>query len=374
MHALTQGLLDAGHTIKVIAIETPKHPFKYNSATEHYVKQTQFEPVKVDTTIRPLAMLKDFLRGQLYILNRFISTAVEKSVIRALQQEKYDFVLLESLYVAPYIDTIKRYSSAKIILRSHNVEHLLWQREYDKTNNPLRMIYLAQMIRLMRKYEQQVFAKVNGVAAISSVDANIIKELTPTAKVEVIPLSTNYTPVDGIAAAENTVFHLGAMDWFPNVDGIEWLLDYVWPVVLKVKPDAKLYLAGRNMPQSVFSYADNTITIEGAIDSPVEYMANKNIMVVPLFLGSGVRVKIIEGMALGKAIVATPLAVEGLAVSHKKNIYIAGNEQQFAAAIIDLLNNSQLAKQIGANAVEFINANHRPQVVINKLIQFTEQS
>lgn len=369
MHALTQGLLDAGHTVKVIAIETPKHPFKYSAATEHYVKQTQFEPVKVDTTISPLAMLKDFLTGQLYILNRFISNDVEKAVIRALQQEKYDCVLLESLYVAPYINVIRQYSSAKIILRAHNVEHLLWQREFDKTQNPLRLLYLRQMIRLMARYEKQVFTKVNGVAAISAVDAKIITELAPAAKLDVIPLSTNYTPVEGVTPEANTVFHLGAMDWFPNIDGINWLLDYIWPVVLKIKPDAKLYLAGRNMPDSVFTYADNAITVEGAVDNPVAFMSTKNIMVVPLFLGSGVRVKIIEGMALGKAIVATPLAVEGLAVSHKKNIYIAGNEQQFAAAIVDLLNNPQLAEQIGRNAAEYIDNNHRPGVVIQKLEQ-----
>ena len=102
-------------------------------------------------------------------------------------------------------------------------------------------------------------------------------------------------------------------------------------------------------------------------------MSSKQIMAVPLFSGSGVRVKIIEGMALGKAIIATPMAVEGLTVSHKKNIYIAGNSKQFADAILDLLYNPDFAKQLGTNAAAYADAHHRPAVVIEKLVGFIEK-
>lgn len=370
MHALTQGLLNAGHTVKVVSIETSKHPFKKDKLSDSYKEQTQAEAVFLDTEIKLPALMGSFITGGLYILKRFKSEKLKGRLIQILQTEKFDVVLLESIYVAPYIETIRQYSSAKIVLRAHNVEHLIWQRMADNATNILRTFYLQVMVGQLRKYEKAVFAKVNGVAAISNVDAQTIRELTPRAKVETINLSTEYKPVEGVEIVPDTVFHLGSMDWMPNVEGVLWLIDEVWPLVLENQPHAKLYLAGRNMPKNIFSRTSASIVVEGAIDSPTEYMATKQIMVVPLFAGSGVRVKIIEGMALGKAIVATDTAVEGVDVNNGKNILLANSAQNFANAIIGLLKHPEAVNEIGAKASAFIDSNYRSAVVIKKLESF----
>lgn len=370
MHALTRGLLDAGHTVKVVSIETVKHPFKKDKLSDTYKAETQAEAVFIDTKIKSLALLGSFVKGELYILKRFISDKLEARIIQILQTEKFDMVLLESIYVAPYIETIRKYSNAKIILRAHNVEHLIWERMASNTHNFLRSYYLQIMVGQLRRYEEKIFAKVDGVAAISGVDAKAIKELTPTAKVEVINLSTEYTPLTNVAVEPNTVFHLGSMDWMPNVEAINWLIEEVWPLVIKQKPEAKLYLAGRNMPKSLFDKATGNIIVDGAIDNPREYIAGKQIMAVPLFAGSGVRVKIIEGMGLGKAIVATTLAVEGVDITNGKNILIANSADNFANAILGLLKHPEAIADIGAQAAEFINQNYRTAVVIKKLESF----
>ncbi len=373
MHALTQGLIDAGHTVKVIAIETDKHPFKRSLAIDDYIKQTAIETVHIDTNIKPMEALKAVLTGKLYILERFISKQVETLLEKTLRQHDYDCVLLEGLYVAPYIETIRRASKAKIILRAHNIEYLIWQRVLFNSRHPLRYIYLQLMVAQLKRYEVAAFTKVDGIAAISAVDEKYIKQLAPAAKVTEIPLSTTYKPIEGVVPEPNSVFHLGSMDWQPNLEGITWFLNDVWPLVIEQNTNAKLYLAGRNMPKHLFSYANKNISIEGAIDSPEAFMTSKQIMVVPLFSGSGVRVKIIEGMALGKAIVATPMAVEGLTVSHKKNSYIAGNGEQFVDAILDLLYNPNLTEQLGKNAAAYVDAHHCPGVVIEKLVGFIEK-
>lgn len=370
MHALTRGLIDAGHTVKVVSIETAKHPFKKDKLSDTYKQETNAEAVFIDTKIKPLALLGSFFKGDLYILKRFVSDKLKARLIQILQAEKFDVVLLESIYVTPYIDTVRQYSNAKIILRAHNVEHLIWQRMADHTQNFLRSYYLQIMVGQLRRYEQKIFAKPNGVAAISSVDAAVIKELSPEAKVETINLSTEYTPLPNDAVQPNTVFHLGSMDWMPNVEGINWLIDEVWPLVIEQNPEAKLYLAGRNMPKFLFDKATDTIIIEGAIDSPTEYIAGKQIMVVPLFSGSGVRVKIIEGMALGKAIVATGIAVEGVDITNGKNILLADSAQNFANAIVGLINHPEAVNDIGKQAAEFISKNYRTNVVIKKLESF----
>jgi glycosyltransferase involved in cell wall biosynthesis len=370
MHALTRGLLDAGHTVKVISIETSKHPFKVDRLTDEYKQQTNAEAVFVDTRIKPLLLLTSFLLGELYIMERFISDKFKKRLIQLLEQESFDVVLLESLYVTPYIDTIRRYSKVKIILRAHNVEYLIWQRLAEKERNPVKAYYLKSMAKQLQRYEQWAFSAVDGVAAISSIDTQTISYITPGVKVKTINLSTEYKHLPLDAIEPNTLFHLGSMDWMPNVEGIIWLIEEVWPLVVAKQPNAKLYLAGRNMPKSIINRAATNIIVEGAIDSPTEYIATKQIMVVPLFAGSGVRVKIIEGMAFGKPIVATTIAVEGIGISNGNNAVITDSAIQFADAIVYLLQHPDKAKELGDNAADFIEQNYRTNVVIKKLESF----
>lgn len=370
MHALTEGLLDAGHTVKVLTVETAKHPLKKDKLPEKYTAATKVESVFLDTAIRSHQLLLSYLQNKLYIIDRFNSTALAKRVGELLTENEYDIVLLESLFVAPYINTIRKYSNAKIILRAHNVEHLIWQRLLDNTTNILKRAYLSKMVTQLKAYEISVFEKVHGVAAISSIDEATIKQLAPKAKVATVALTTHLQPVMGVNTIPASVFHLGSMDWAPNVEGIEWFINSVWPLVATNVPHAKLYLAGRNMPQSLFNKANDSIIIEGGVDNPVDYMGTKQIMVVPLFSGSGVRVKVIEGMALGKPIVATPIAVEGIAVTNNENIFIAETPEAFASAICSLLSNNALVDRTGHAAAGFIEANYRPTVVIQNLERF----
>jgi polysaccharide biosynthesis protein PslH len=370
MHAITQGLLDAGHSVKVLAIETAKHPFKKDKAPAEYLEQTQAEAVFLDTAIKPLALLGSFINGGLYIISRFTSAAFTERLTAILKENTFDAIILESLFVAPYINTIRQHSKAKIILRAHNVEHLIWQRMLDNEGNVLKLIYLKKMVAQLKAYEVNAFAKVDGIAAISSIDAGVISKLCPQAKTATINLSTNYIPLANVAVEANTVFHLGSMDWQPNLEGIEWFISNVWPLVITKNKSVKLHLAGRNMPAGLLAKTGNSIIVEGAVESPAHYMAARQVMVVPLFSGSGVRVKIIEGMALGKAIVATPVAIEGIDVTNAQNILIADTAQAFANAILTLLESQDKINTMGQNAAHFIDEHYRSGVIIKKLEDF----
>ncbi len=370
MHAITQGLLDAGHTVKVLTVETGKHPLKQDKLGAHYIAATGIEAVYLNTELKPLAMLASYITGSLYIMERFNAPALKQRVEELLQQQDYDVVILESLFVAPCIDTIRQYSKAKIVLRAHNIEHLIWKRILDNTTNVLKKLYLKSMIPQLKDYEVKSFSKVDGVAAISTVDEQIVKQLAPAAQVETIPLTTNFKPIANVVPIPNTIFHLGSMDWLPNLEGVTWFLTNVWPLVIAKNANAHLYLAGRNMPQSLLNQSGDTITITGEVSNPADYMASKALMVVPLFSGSGVRVKIIEGMALGKAIVATPIAAEGLAVTPGEDIFIANTAAEYAETILQLLNEPDRVEDTGKAAISYINSYHRQAVVIEKLERF----
>lgn len=366
---ITQALLEEGHTVNILTIETPKHPFLKSKIPTQYQSQTQIQSVYIDTTIKPWALLKDFLFNENYIVNRFVSNAFSDKLIEILKQNIYDCIILEGLFVAPYVATIRQYSQAKIILRAHNIEFEIWERVKTNSTNLFKKFYLRQLIKKLREYEIQVFDNVDYIAAISSFDLSKIKQLSPKANTHLVELSTAYTPNPTIVPIPHSIGHLAAMDWQPNVEGVEWFLQNVWPIVHQTFPEAKLNLAGRHMPSHLLAFnGKQNTTVQGTVDNAEAFLQSKAIVIAPLLSGSGVRVKIIEAMAMGKAIVCTPQATQGLECTHNLNIVVAATPQDFANQIIELLNNPEKVKLLGQAAASFINQHHRRQSVAAKLV------
>ncbi|MEG1556150.1 MAG: glycosyltransferase, partial [Bacteroidales bacterium] len=125
---VTQGLLKSGHQVKVVAISTPKHPVKWSEFSEEYLQKTQFESVYIDTAINNISAIKSLLLGTSYHITRFVSKELIQKLTHILKKENFDIVQLESIFVAPYIQIIRQHSKAKIILRTHNIEHQIWER------------------------------------------------------------------------------------------------------------------------------------------------------------------------------------------------------------------------------------------------------
>jgi glycosyltransferase involved in cell wall biosynthesis len=140
------------------------------------------------------------------------------------------------------------------------------------------------------------------------------------------------------------------MDWLPNIEGIEWLLKEVWPAVVQNHPSARLFLAGRSMPPSFKQHVSGSVIIEGEVNDAAAFMADKGIMAVPLFSGSGMRVKIIEGMMMGKTIITTPIGIEGIIHEAGKDVIIASNATEFRNAILTCLKHPEKSTKIGTQA------------------------
>ncbi|MFN3446862.1 MAG: glycosyltransferase, partial [Bacteroidia bacterium] len=176
--------------------------------------------------------------------------------------------------------------------------------------------------------------------------------------------------VSKVVVQPKSVFHLGAMDWQPNQQAMEWFVTQVWPLVIKQQPDAIFYMAGKNMPATFKKYQTQNIKILGEVEDATVFMQSKQIMVVPLFAGSGIRVKILEGLSLGKTIVTTKLGVEGIDAQHKQHLLVANDAQTFAASIVELLQNSALAEQLGDAAKQLATDQYHNNKVISRLLNF----
>ncbi|MCB9171086.1 MAG: glycosyltransferase [Flavobacteriales bacterium] len=371
MYDLTRGLIEARQQVKVVCITTPKHDLDTSGMPSEIVEKSGIEGVFVDTSLNVVDAFADLITADNYNISRFFSPDMDIRLIRLLAAEQFDVVLLESLFMAPYIPTIRRYSDARVVLRSHNLEHVIQERIATGEKNILKRPYRRFLARQLKNYEMEVLDRVDAVAAISPVDRdNFLRHgtRTPIATIPfgVVPADYDTTPAKGPL----TFFHLGSMDWLPNEEGVHWLVDQVWPRLLRKQPKARLHLAGNRMPRDLIARQTNGLQIKGRVKDAGRYMAERHVMVVPLFSAGGMRVKIIEGMAMGKCVISTPIGAEGIEATHDKDILIARNMTEFVEQMDRVLREPDLATRIGTQARHLIEQRYDTRRIVKDLITF----
>jgi glycosyltransferase involved in cell wall biosynthesis len=160
------------------------------------------------------------------------------------------------------------------------------------------------------------------------------------------------------------------MDWMPNIEAVDWLLNNVWNDVLIHKPDAKLVLAGRNMPERFKKLQSKNITIIDNVANSSEFYQTYDIMLVPLWSGSGLRIKLVEGLAYGKPIITTSIGAEGIAYTSQTNLIIADAPNDFVNAIVNLLSNPMQKNELQNNARHLAETNFDYKAIAKQLISF----
>ncbi|HOY31880.1 MAG TPA: glycosyltransferase family 4 protein [Bacteroidales bacterium] len=370
MYNMGNGLMMQNHHVDIITMNTFKFNVDVDTLPVDYRYKTNFTTVFVDTRVKYLDAFLNLFSPKSYHIERFVSPEFRNTLIHILESKNFDIVQLETIYVTPYIDIIRKYSKAKIVLRSHNIEHLIWYRYANTVRNPLKRKYLIYLTRKLQDYEMSVFEKVNGIAAITSVDEKYIRNAGISIPVLTIPfgLEFNKYPNNSVHNGQPSFFHLGSMDWMPNQEAIRWFLEKCMPMISKIFPQTSIYLAGRNMPSWIYSFKFPNMHVVGEVEDASEFMQSKTVMFVPLLSGSGVRVKIIEGMALGKTIISTSVGAEGINYSDGKNILIADTPETFAERFRLCIEKPELCAEIGQNARNLIEKEYDISVTTNNLV------
>jgi glycosyltransferase involved in cell wall biosynthesis len=375
MHVLTEGLIKAENDVTVMAIKTHKHNTPTEEIDADYRKKTNYQSVFIDTRVKPLQAFANLFSSKSYNISRFFSASFEGELKKLLKANKFDIVHLETLYATPYLATIRKHSNAKIVLRSQNVEFMIWKRMAKAVSNPLKRWYFNLLALRLKNYELQMLNRYDAIICITQADANVFKSMGCNVPTLSFPFGININDYRTATNSPevNTVFHLGAMNWMPNEEGVKWLINDVWPVVQKQNTNLKLHLAGRHMPAWLKNLNATNIIIDGEVADAHGYIHSKNLMIVPLLSGGGMRIKIIEGMAMGKTIIATTIAAEGIEYTNNHDILIADTPQQFADAVTQLLNDNEHCKTVGKNARELAATKYSNADICNRLSQFYSQ-
>ncbi|MCX6281089.1 MAG: glycosyltransferase family 4 protein [Bacteroidetes bacterium] len=371
MNMLIEGMLEAGHSVKVLAVNSYKYNIKTGDIPSVYMEQTGIEFIDVDLRVKTLPALANLFTSRSYHAERFKSEAFTAKLIEVLREAEYDIVQLETLMMAPYIQVIRNNSKAKIILRAHNIEHLIWERLAANSSNRLRRLYINHLARTLKLFELTIPDLVDGVVAISGKDAEFFRSHTEKPVIS-IPFGIN--PADyHVKEKVNrhpTIFIIGAMNWIPNQEGVRWFLENVWIDLYKRYPSLKFHIAGREMPEWMKKLSLENIVVEGEVDDAAGFYAANDIMIVPLFSGSGIRIKIIEAMAYGKTVISTSLGAEGIEYSRGENLLVADLACEFFEMISVCIEHPEVMERTGSNARRLAETVYDRKKIIEKLQRF----
>lgn len=370
--AMTESLLMAGHSVKVLCMSTHKHPFEAKKVPSNILDSTKMEAVKMDTRIKPVDAFLNLFSSQSYHIQRFYSKEFELRLTQLLEESEFDIIHLESIYCTHYLKTIRSKSQAKVVLRAHNIEFEIWQQLAKQERNSVKAWYLNLLASRLKAYETKVLNQVDAVVPITKEDKTEMTKLGVSVPMEVIPIGIDVEKINANALHTNALdlYHLGAMDWQPNVEGITWFLDKVWPLAASQFSAISCSLAGRKMPTSLLSLSTENLSIEGEVKSASEFISEKNIAIIPLLSGSGMRVKIVEALAFGKVVITTSLGATGIPFEDEKNILIANTPNQFAEKLAWLQDNPSQITTIGAEARKLAETEFDLKSLSSKLTYF----
>jgi glycosyltransferase involved in cell wall biosynthesis len=280
----------------------------------------------------------------------------------------FDIVLFESVLIAGY----RLPQGAKIVIDQHNIEHELLERTYQHEQAFLRKWFSWRESHLLKKGEVKRCREADVVLVTSEREYDMLKQLLPEQQIEVIPNGVDteaFVHHDSVREIPYQIIFTGSMDYFPNIDAVLYFARKSWPIIKSEVPNASWQIVGKNPPREVRDLAASPgITVTGTVPEVTSYLASASVAIAPLQIGSGTRLKILEALAMGKAVVSTSLGCEGLSVASGKHLILADQPENFAQAVITLLNNQEMRTALGKAGKALVEAEYsweqaRPQLL-----------
>ncbi|WP_121808371.1 glycosyltransferase family 4 protein [Mucilaginibacter kameinonensis] len=368
-----KGLIALGHEVALVALNGKKYHGSVQTTEDELLQKIQYTSYDININVSVLDAIGNLFSKKSNDVDRYYDAEFEKLLLRELRQTAYDVIQFEGLFVTPYLAAVRKHAKARLIYRSHNIEHQVWMRLAQQKSDLFKKWYLHLLARKVKDYELQQLNKFDAIAVFTNEDKKTLLSYGATIPVEIFPVGISlpdYKP-NYNKTEFPSLFFLGSLDWMPNREGIEWFIESFYKDLTDGDLRVKFYVAGHNIPDSFDDYeVMGKIFIQGEVDDASEFVNSKAIMVVPLLSSGGMRVKIVEGMAMEKCIISTSLGAEGINFTNGANILIANNRQEFYDAIERCITDEEFCRNIGLNARRLIEEQHDVHVVAPKLVAF----
>jgi glycosyltransferase involved in cell wall biosynthesis len=287
-----------------------------------------------------------------FAVSKFLSRESGRLLAQWLNEDRFDVAVCD--FLAATLNFPKR-SATPIALFQHNVESALWRRQADYEANPIKRLVFKLEAAKMLRYERSAVGRFDHVIAVSESDRDLMMTMTDPSRISVAPTGVDlaqFRAAAGERATEPLVMFVGSMDWEANIDGCAYFCREIWPQIKRATPDARLRIVGRNPDRRVQRLASVDVEVTGGVPSIIEHLRQAAVVVVPLRIGGGTRLKIYEAMAMRKAVVSTTVGAEGLDVNHGRDILLADDPRSFADYVIEMLRDPSRRMRIETAAGE----------------------
>jgi sugar transferase (PEP-CTERM/EpsH1 system associated) len=336
------------HNVSLLALATPEEIHAYHEALFHpaQLQHVLLLPYQLPSAKR-WQQVRTILRGRSYLLHLFLVPAMQAALDEAVNRTHYDAVLFESVLMAGY----QLPPSVKILIDQHNIEHELLQRTYQQEKWSLRKWYNWQESRLLKPGELERCRRADLVLVTSEREQSRLQQMLPGQNIEVVPNGVDtemFVPEQTVEEKAHQIIFTGAMDYHPNIQAVLFFAQQCWQQLRAHIPDATWLIVGRNPPPEVQQLAAlNGVTVTGSVADVRPFMRESAVAIAPLQVGSGTRLKILEALAMQKAVVTTRIGCEGLAVESGKHLLVADSPKAFVEAIITLLHSADMRADLG---------------------------
>ena len=357
-YGVTKYLSKIGHKIDFVAY------LNNDSKEMFYSKMNEIctpHIINFKTDNSKLGALRNLFSSIPYNISKYYSEELKRWLKNYFKSNKPDIIHITTLHMAWCVDYIKEFTSVPVILREENLEMEIMRRFSENEKNYFLKIYSYLQYKKLHKYEPEMCEKFDCCVMISNKDKEMLERFNRQNYIKAIPVGIESELLSKKKSIEenHSLAHIGTMDWYPNYDSLSWFINDVLPDLVEQFPELKLYIYGGgksklNIPKAL---KDNII-VKGYVDDLWQELLAKNLAIVPLRIGGGIRVKILEMLAAGQNVISTSIGSEGIDVKDETHILLANNKDEFIEKITYFLNGKYDSKTIAVNGRNFIKENY----------------
>lgn len=364
--------LAENHRVSLLALSerSEKNMLSDLSLLEHLTYSTQV--VTIRSLPKCLRQFIALLSGKSYLLNTHTFVEMQDAINELFAREAFDLVLFESVLIANY----RLPRKVKVVIDQHNIEYELQMRTFEQETAWLRKGYSWLESSHLKPIELNICRQADVVLVTSQRERMNLSALLLGTSTEVVPNGVDiekFKDTDEEEEVPNRVIFTGAMDYYLNIHAVLLFAQWCWPLIQAQVPDATWLIVGRTPPAEIRNLAELPgITVTGTVSDVRPYLASSTVAIAPLQIGSGTRLKILEALAMRKAVVTTSVGCEGLTVENKKHLLITDPSEEFARAVVTLLNNPELRTTLGNAGRALIEAEYSWEYSGSRLLQVLE--
>jgi polysaccharide biosynthesis protein PslH len=348
------------------------------AATREYVQSVTTVPYDVlnlDLTQKRLLQLRSLTSVRSFETLLMRRPAFQAALDFQLENGGYDVVQVEFSQMGSYRLSRREQHSPVFVLDEHNIEYDLTRRTAQAPGSLARKLYSAANWRKLRSEERKAWQRFDGVVLTSDRDAELLRADLPGTKTAVVPNGVDVETFRPRGAARDpaTLLFLGAINYYPNTEGILHFLDHTWPLITAARPDVRLQIVGMDPPESVLARRSANVDVTGFVEDPLPYLERASVVIVPLRIGGGTRFKVVEALSMGKPIVSTRLGAEGIDVVQETHALLADDAQSFSSSVLRLLGDAELGDRLGRAARQLAEEHYSWRAAVTRLETFYAQ-